>query len=68
MTQRKEFLADMQDEEIKEMVRERLLSAMTKSGNHQKAIPINEVETYLTQGWEYVAALPTGKAVLKLPN
>ena len=29
---------------------------------------LREVETYLTKGWEYVAALPTGKAVLKLPN
>lgn len=68
MTQRKEFLAGMQDEETREMVRERLLGAMTKSGNHQRVIPINEVETYLTKGWEYAAALPTGKAVLRLPN
>ena len=41
---------------------------MENNGNHQRVIPINEVENYLTKGWEYVAALPTGKAVLKLPN
>ncbi|HEV2139332.1 MAG TPA: site-specific integrase [Nitrososphaerales archaeon] len=61
-------LAGMQDEEIQKMVRERLLGVMANNGNHQRVIPINEVETYLTKGWEYVAALPTGKAVLKLPN
>lgn len=61
-------LANMEDTDIQKMVRERLLGAMTNNGNHQRVIPINEVETYLTKGWEYVAALPTGKAVLKLPN
>jgi len=61
-------LASMEDAEIQKMVRERLLGVMTNNGNHQKVIPISEVETYLTKGWEYVAALPTGKAVLRLPN
>ena len=61
-------LASMEDTEIQKLVRERLLGAMANNGNHQRVIPINEVETYLTKGWEYVAALPTGKAVLKLPN
>jgi integrase len=60
-------LAGMEDAEIQKLVRERLLGAMANNGNHQRVIPINEVETYLTKGWEYVAALPTGKAVLKLP-
>ena len=61
-------LANLEDSDVQKMVRERLLGAMTNNGNHQRVIPINEVETYLTEGWEYVAALPTGKAVLKLPN
>jgi integrase len=61
-------LASMEDAEIQKMVRERLLGAMANNGNHQRVIPINEVETFLTKGWEYVASLPTGKAILKLPN
>ena len=61
-------LNEMSNEELQKMVRERLLGAMVNNGNHQRVIPLKEVETYLTNGWEYVAALPSGKAVLKLPN
>ena len=61
-------LANMEDAEIQKMVRERLLGATANNGNHQRAIPVSEVEAYLTEGWEYVATLPTGKVVLKLPN
>jgi hypothetical protein len=39
---------------------------MANNGNHQRVIQFNEVETLLTKGWEYAAALPTGKAVLNL--
>ena len=61
-------LAEMEDTTIQKMVRERLLGATANNGNHQRAIPVSEVEAYLTEGWEYVATLPTGKVVLKLPN
>ncbi|MDG6987840.1 MAG: site-specific integrase [Nitrososphaerota archaeon] len=61
-------LAEMGDTTIQKMVRERLLGATANNGNHQRAIPVSEVEAYLTEGWEYVATLPTGKVVLKLPN
>lgn len=61
-------LAEVEDTTIQKMVRERLLGATANNGNHQRAIPVSEVEAYLTEGWEYVATLPTGKVVLKLPN
>jgi integrase len=61
-------LSKTSDEEFQKLVRERLLGTMANNGNHQKVIPLNEVENFLTKGWEYVAALPDGKAVLKLPN
>ncbi|MDG6921073.1 MAG: site-specific integrase [Nitrososphaerota archaeon] len=61
-------LAEMEDTTIQKMVRERLLGATANNGNHQRAVPVSEVEAYLTEGWEYVATLPTGKVVLKLPN
>ena len=61
-------LAEMEETTIQKMVRERLLGATANNGNHQRAIPVSEVEAYLTEGWEYVATLPTGKVVLKLPN
>ncbi len=61
-------LATMEDEEIQKMVRERLLGAMANNGNHQRVVLLGEMESHLSKGWEYVAALPDGKAVLKLPN
>ncbi|MDG7024975.1 MAG: site-specific integrase [Nitrososphaerota archaeon] len=61
-------LADMEDAEIQRLVKERFLGAMANNGGRQKVVPLSEIETYLTQGWEYVAALPNEKAVLKLPN
>ncbi|MDG7016332.1 MAG: tyrosine-type recombinase/integrase [Nitrososphaerota archaeon] len=61
-------LVTMEDQEIQKMVRERLLGAMTNNGHQQKVTPASEVEDFLAKGWEYVAALPDGKVVLKLPN
>jgi integrase len=60
-------LANMEDAEIQRMVKERFLGAMTNNGSRQKVVPMGEIETYLTQGWEYVAALPNEKAILRLP-
>ena len=58
-------LGDMEDAEVQKLVKERLLGARASNGNRQKVVPISEIETYLVQGWEYVAALPNEKAVLK---
>lgn len=60
-------LANMEDAEIQKMVKERFLGAMANNGSRQKVVPIGEIETYLTQGWEYVAALPNERAILRLP-
>ena len=61
-------LGDMEDAEVQKLVKERLLGARAGNGNAQKVVPISEIEAYLVQGWEYVAALPNEKAVLKHQN
>lgn len=61
-------LAGMEDEEIQRMVRERLLGVMANNGNHQRVIPVGEVESYISNGWEYVATLSNEKAILRLPS
>lgn len=61
-------LDDMTSEKLQEVVRQRLLGAMVNNGNHQRVIPVGEVERYVANGWEFVAALPNDRAVLKLPN
>ena len=49
-------------------MREKLLGVMANNGSRQKVIHASEVERYISQGWEYVAALPNDRAILKLPS
>lgn len=60
-------LAGMSDEELQQAASQKWLGRMVNNGSKQKVIPINEVENHLTQGWEFVAALPDNKAILKIP-
>ena len=53
------------DEELQEIVRKKLLGAPTESGVKQKVVNVEEAETYLSQGWQYVAHLPGKKVVIK---
>ncbi len=41
---------------------------MQENGSRQKVIPLDGVEAYVAQGWEYVAALPGERASVKLPS
>jgi len=63
----KHDLTNMTDEELHNLVRQRLLGVMTDNGNRQRMIPLAEVEKYLADGWEYVAALPNQTAIVKMP-
>ena len=38
------------------------------NGHRQKPIPLSEVESYIEKGWEFVAALPGERAIVKLPD
>ncbi|MBI3859317.1 MAG: site-specific integrase [Thaumarchaeota archaeon] len=57
----------MTDEQIMKAAREKFFGSMVNNGARQKVIPINEVESFISNGWEYVAQLPDSKAILKLP-
>ncbi|MDV3278656.1 MAG: site-specific integrase [Nitrososphaerales archaeon] len=61
-------LDKVSDEEFQQVIRRRLLGTMTNNGNHQKVIPLGEVDSYISKGWEFVAALPNDRAILKLPR
>jgi integrase len=60
-------VASMSNEEVQKMVRDKLLGSMVNNGNKQRVVPIGEVRGYISQGFEYVAALPDGDAIMKLP-
>jgi hypothetical protein len=63
----KHDLANMSDEELHNLVRQRLLGVMSNNGNRQRVIPLTDVEKYLSEGWEYVTALPNERAIIKMP-
>jgi hypothetical protein len=53
------------DSLIKEEKRKQRLGANKKS---QKVVSTNDVEKWLTEGWEFVSPLPKNKAILRLPR
>jgi hypothetical protein len=60
-------LEHISDEDFQKILRDKVVGAMTNNGNKQKVISINEVEKFIEQGYEFVASLPNGKAIMKLP-
>jgi hypothetical protein len=56
--------ASISDEELQAIVRKKLLSTETSDCPKQKVVHVEEVESYLSQGWEYVANLPNKKSSL----
>jgi len=54
------------DEELQAIIRKKLLGAETSDCTKQKVVNVNEVESYLAQGWEYIANLPNKKILIKL--
>ncbi|MBA7496334.1 hypothetical protein ES702_06933 [subsurface metagenome] len=58
-------LSSMNDEELQTIIRKRLLGEKTNDCT-QKAVPVNDVDSYLKQGWEFVATLSNDKVIIKL--
>lgn len=58
-------LPSMSDEELQAIVRKKLLGTETSNCTRQKVVNIDDVESYLAKGWEYVANLPNRKVVIK---
>jgi ribosomal protein L18E len=57
----------MDDKEFQETIRRKLAGMMEKNGARQKVVPLSKIEKYIKEGWEFHAALPNGKAIIKLP-
>ena len=58
----------MDDEAFQEMVRKRLVGAMVNNGANQRLIGVEEVEGFLSRGWDFVATLPDDRIVVRLPH
>lgn len=57
----------MDDKTFQEMVRKRLLGAMVNNGANQKVVNVDEVERFLSGGWDF-ATLPDDRIVVRLPH
>jgi len=58
-------LSSLSDEKFQEIVRSRLLGGVTEDCGVEKVVDLDEIESYLAQGWEYVATLPNERVVIK---
>ncbi|MGA2682053.1 MAG: site-specific integrase [Candidatus Bathyarchaeia archaeon] len=54
------------DGELHEIFTKKILSTQISNGIKQKVVSLDEANTYLAQGWEFVATLPNNKVVVKM--
>jgi len=58
-------LSSMSDGELQTIIRGRLLGEKADDCITQKVVSVDDVESYLEQGWEFIATLPNGKVIIK---
>lgn len=59
-------LTSMSNEEFQQLLRDKVAGAMNENGAKQKVVSAQEVEDYITKGYDFEAVLPNGKAVMRL--
>ncbi|MEM0133304.1 site-specific integrase [Acidiplasma sp.] len=60
-------LVNINTEDFQKLLRDKVAGAMTSNGSKQKLVPMNEIEKLLSEGYEFQAVLPNGKAIMKMP-
>ena len=58
----------MTDDEFQSTVRQRLLGAMVNNGARQRVIGLGDVDRFISDGWEYVNALPGDRTIMRVPS
>jgi len=61
-------LANITSKEFQELITKKYREMLTGNGSRQKVIPLNELENYILQGWEFATHIPNDKAIIKLPS
>jgi hypothetical protein len=64
----KDSLWDMSEEELRDIIRERLLGTKAKNNCQQMVIEMDKIEQYVAEGWEFVTALPNSRVILRFPS
>jgi integrase len=60
-------LEEMSNEELQKAVRQKLVGMMTVNGSRQRVVGAQEVKSFIGQGYEFVASLPDGEAIVRVP-
>ncbi len=60
-------LQETSNEEFQKLLRDKVSTAMVNNGNRQRVVAISSVAEFINQGYEFVASLPDGNAIMKLP-
>ena len=61
-------LSQLTPQRVQELIRAKQMQSLGLNGNHQKIVGMPEVESWVTQGWDFVTPLPDGKAIVRLPT
>lgn len=60
-------LDEISNDQFQQLLRDRLLGKMAENGSKQKVVPLNDIERLLSEGYEFQAVLPNGKAIMRMP-
>jgi hypothetical protein len=60
-------LANINTDDFQKLLRDKVAGAMSSNGSKQRLVPMNEIEKLLSEGYEFQAVLPNGKAIMRLP-
>jgi len=60
-------LSELEESKLRELLDRKSMQKLGLNGNSQKVVPMGEVKKFIEEGWEYLSALPSGEAVIRLP-
>jgi hypothetical protein len=61
-------IAALTPAQFQELIQKKSMRSLGLNGNgRQKVVPMDEIKSWIVQGWDYVKDLPNGEAIIKLP-
>jgi hypothetical protein len=60
-------LADMDNEAFQKLLRDKVAGGISGKGSKQRIVSVDEIEKYLSKGFEFKSVLPNGRAIMKMP-
>ena len=60
-------LAEASEEQMQDLLKQKMLAVMMNNGQRQKIASAGGVERWMAEGWEWIGNLSDGRAILRLP-